>query len=192
MTEPSTAPAPAPTPAPVPAPLPWSPAPIRTARLLLREPEARDRAAIVELFTSPEVGRYIGGARPREEFERTLPEVPRRRPGLLVAELDGAVIGIVTLDPHDSGRLARLHPGAAARELGYLFLPHAWGRGYATEACGAALDWLAAAAPGTPVALTTRTANTASLRVAERLGFTEVDRFEEYGAEQWLGVRVLS
>ncbi|MFD0561368.1 hypothetical protein ACFQ2M_04565 [Kitasatospora saccharophila] len=41
MAEPSTAP----------APPPWPPAPIRTARLLLREPEARDRAAIVEPFT---------------------------------------------------------------------------------------------------------------------------------------------
>ncbi|MFE1318379.1 GNAT family N-acetyltransferase [Kitasatospora phosalacinea] len=178
-------------PSPALAPLPWPPAPLPTARLLLREPEARDRAGIVELFTSPEVGAYIGGARPREEFERQLPEVPRRRPGLLVVELDGAMIGVVTLDPHDSGRLERLQPGGGARELGYLFLPHAWGRGYATEACTAALDWLAAARPGTPVALTTQTANTASLRLAERLGFTEVARFEQYGAQQWLGVRVL-
>ncbi|QKW18329.1 GNAT family N-acetyltransferase [Kitasatospora sp. NA04385] len=173
-----------------PAPLPWPPAPIRTARLVLREPAARDRAAIVELFTSPEVGRHIGGARLREEFERTLPAVPAGRPGLLVVELDGAMIGLVTLDPHGSDRLEHLHPGGGARELGYLFLPHAWGRGHATEACAAALDWLAAAAPGTPVALTTRTANAASRRVAERLGFTEVARFEEYGAEQWLGVRL--
>ncbi|MEU3493413.1 GNAT family N-acetyltransferase [Kitasatospora cineracea] len=171
------------------APLPWPPAPIRTARLLLREPLAGDRAAIVELFTSPEVGTYIGGPRPREEFERTLPEVPPGRPGLLVVDLDGAMIGLVTLDPHGSDRLAHLHPEGGARELGYLFLPHAWGRGYATEACTAALDWLAGALPDTPVALTTQTANTASRRVAERLGFTELERFEEYGAEQWFGVR---
>lgn len=26
------------------------------------------------------------------------------------------------------------------------------------------------------------------MRLAGRLGFTEVDRFEEYGAEQWFGV----
>ena len=34
----------------------WPPTPIRTERLALREPEARDRAAIIELFASPEVG----------------------------------------------------------------------------------------------------------------------------------------
>ena len=37
--------------------------------------------------------------------------------------------------------------------------------------------------------LRTQTANVRSMRVAERLGFAEVERFEEFGAEQWLGVR---
>ncbi|MGY4771468.1 hypothetical protein ACXC9Q_31550 [Kribbella sp. CWNU-51] len=27
-----------------------------------------------------------------------------------------------------------------------------------------------------------------SMRLAAKLGFTEVERFEKYGAEQWLGV----
>jgi RimJ/RimL family protein N-acetyltransferase len=31
-------------------------------RLTLREPRARDRAAAIELFASPEVGIYTGGA----------------------------------------------------------------------------------------------------------------------------------
>jgi RimJ/RimL family protein N-acetyltransferase len=39
----------------------WPPAPIKTERLVLRGPEARDRSALIELFTSPEVGTYIGG-----------------------------------------------------------------------------------------------------------------------------------
>jgi hypothetical protein len=33
----------------------WPPAPIRTERLVLREPEARDRESVIELFASPEV-----------------------------------------------------------------------------------------------------------------------------------------
>ena len=70
-------------------PVAWPPAPIRTERLVLREPEARDRAAIIELFTSPEVGIFIGGPRPRDEFERSVPRAPRRRPGLFVVDLDG-------------------------------------------------------------------------------------------------------
>lgn len=41
------------------------------------------------------------------------------------------------------------------------------------------------ALPGEPVALSTQTANVGSMRVAAKLGFTEVKRVEEYGAEQW-------
>ncbi|MEV7446714.1 GNAT family N-acetyltransferase [Streptomyces sp. NPDC091204] len=170
-------------------PAAWPPAPIRTERLVLREPEARDRAAFVELFASPEVGTYIGGSRPRDELERAMPEVPGRRPGLFVIELDGAMIGMTTLGPRDAARPGHLRPEGGEAELGYMFLPQAWGRGYAAEACAAALDWFAGARPGEPVVLTTQAANDRAMRVARKLGFTEVERFEEYGAEQWFGAR---
>jgi RimJ/RimL family protein N-acetyltransferase len=166
----------------------WPPAPIRTERLVLRAPEAADRAAFIELFASPEVGRYIGGARPRDELERAVPEVPGRRPGRFVVDLDGAMIGTVTVDRRDAERPGHVRPDAGEVELGYLFLPRAWGYGYAAEACAAALDWLAAALPGEPVVLCTQTANDSSMRLAAKLGFTEVERFEEFGAEQWFGV----
>ena len=42
-------------------PVAWPPAPIRTARLVLRESEARDRTAFVELLASPEVNTYLAG-----------------------------------------------------------------------------------------------------------------------------------
>jgi RimJ/RimL family protein N-acetyltransferase len=92
------------------------------------------------------------------------------------------MIGTVTFDRRDAD------PGGGQLELGYLFLPQAWGFGYAAEACAAALDWIAGALPGEPVLLCTQTANDRSMRLATKLGFTEVERFEQYGAEQWLGV----
>jgi RimJ/RimL family protein N-acetyltransferase len=164
------------------------PAPIQTERLVLREPEVRDRAAIIELFTSPEVGTYIGGPQPRDEFERALPEVPGRRPGLFVVDLDGAMIGIITLDRREAERPGHVRPDAREAKLGYMFLPQAWGHGYPTEACAAALDWFANAFPSEPVVLCTQTANDRSMRLAAKLGFTEVERFEEYGSDQWFGV----
>ncbi|MFI6248157.1 GNAT family N-acetyltransferase [Streptomyces sp. NPDC051016] len=165
-------------------PVAWPPVPIRTDRLVLRESAAWDRAAFVELFASPEVGAYTGGPRPREELERAVPEVPGRRPGCFVVDLDGAMIGMVTLDRRDAARR-----GAGEAELGYLFLPGAWGHGYAAEACAAVLDWCAGELPGEPVVLCTQTANDRALRLALKLGFTEAARFEEFGAEQWFGVR---
>ncbi|MFI1482405.1 GNAT family N-acetyltransferase [Streptomyces sp. NPDC020747] len=165
-------------------PVAWPPAPIRTERLVLREPEARDRAAVIELLASSEVGTYLGGPRPRDELEREMPGAPVRRPGLFMVDLDGTMIGRITLT-RDTGHIRQ---AAGKAELGYLFLPRAWGYGYAAEACAAALGWFADALPGEPVVLATQTANVRSMRLAAKLGFTEAERFEDYGAEQWFGV----
>jgi RimJ/RimL family protein N-acetyltransferase len=133
------------------------------------------------------VGTYIGGPRSRDELERAVPEVPKRRPGLFVVDLDGAMIGTITLDRRESERPG--HGPSEAVSLGYMFLPEAWGHGYAAEACAAALDWFATALPSEPVVLCTQTANESSMRLAAKLGFTELDRFEAYGAQQWYGIR---
>ncbi|MET8472274.1 GNAT family N-acetyltransferase [Streptomyces sp. NPDC006422] len=162
------------------------PDPIRTERLVLRGSEARDREAFLELLASSQAHTYLGGPRPHEALERELPAVPERWPGSFVVELDGAMIGQLLLRRSP----AHHRPAAAGRlDLGYLFLPRAWGSGYASEACTAALDWVTDAFPGEPVLLTTQTANTRSMRLAARLGFTEVERFEAWDAEQWLGMR---
>ncbi|KOT56907.1 MULTISPECIES: GNAT family N-acetyltransferase [Streptomyces] len=166
----------------------WPPAPIKTERLVLRESEARDRAAFIELFTSPEVNTYLGGPRPRDECERTLPAIPGRRVGLFVIELDGAMIGTVELNRRDAERRSKVRPDAGEAELGYLLLPQAWGYGYATEACAAVLGWFADVLPGEPVVLCTQAANDRSMRLAAKLGFTEVQRYEAWGAEQWMGM----
>jgi RimJ/RimL family protein N-acetyltransferase len=149
---------------------------------MLRAPEARDRTAYIELLASAEVHTYLGGPRSRDELERELPEVPEQHPGSFTVELDGAMIGQILLK-------RAINRAAGKAELGYLFLPEAWGFGYAAEACTAALDWLAAELPGEPVVLKTQTANVRSMRLAAKLGFTEMERFEAWEAEQWLGMR---
>ncbi|GAA1229396.1 GNAT family N-acetyltransferase [Oryzihumus leptocrescens] len=167
-------------------PVAWPPPPITTERLVLREPEARDRATFIELLASPEVHTYLGGPRSRDVLERELPETPERWPGSFVVDLEGAMIGQILL------RRATAHrrPAAVGKaDLGYLFLPQVWGRRYAVEACAAALKWFDGVLPGEPVVLTTQAANVASMRLAAKLGFTEVERFHAWDAEQWLGLR---
>ena len=171
-----------------PAPNPWPPAPIRTERLVLRPTEARDRPTIIDLFASPEVGTYVGGPQSREELERTAPEIPGQRFGFFVIELNGAMIGLITLDRRGPSHPGHVRPEGNETELGYMFLPHSWGQGYALEACTAVLDWVASVRPGEPVVLCTQALNYPSLRLAGKLGFTEVERFEDFGVEQWFGV----
>ena len=153
---------------------------------MLREPEARDRTAFIELLASPEVATYLGGPRPRDEVEREMPAAPEQHPGRFAVDLDGAMIGQVILRRAQGGSV----PAAAGKaELGYLFLPRAWGFGYAHEACAAALAWLDVELPGEPVVIFTQTANARSMRLAAKLGFIEAGRFEAWDAEQWFGLR---
>src|ERR1700733_10898886 len=98
-------------------PVAWPPEPIGTEGLVLREPDVRDRAAVIELLASAEVGAYLGGPRPRDELEREMPGAPERRTGLFVVDLGGAMIGQVIL------RRAAGPRAAGVAELGYLFLP---------------------------------------------------------------------
>jgi RimJ/RimL family protein N-acetyltransferase len=109
-----------------------------------------------------------------------------RRAGSPRVDLDGAMIGQILLRRAPEHR----RPAAAGKvDLGYLFLPEAWGYGYAAEACAAALDWFDGVLPGEPAVLHTQTANVGSMRLAAKLGFTEVERFHAWDAEQWLGLR---
>ena len=64
-------------------PVAWPPEPIRTERLVLREPEARDRAAFIELLASPEVGTYLGGSGRVTSLSARCPGHPGDAPAFL-------------------------------------------------------------------------------------------------------------
>ena len=166
-------------------PVAWPPEPIRTERLELREPQARDRAAVIELPASPEVGTYLGGPQPRDELERELPGSPERRPGLSQL-ISAEPWSARSVSGGQRGTVPRLLPGRPS--LATCSCRRRGGFGYAAEACAAALGWFAGALPAEPVVLFTQTANVRSMRLAAKLGFTEVERYEAYGAEQWSGM----
>jgi RimJ/RimL family protein N-acetyltransferase len=168
----------------------WPPDPIKTERLVVRRTETQDREGYIELFCSDEVMRYLGGPLSREDVGGAMPDVPGNRPGVFAVEAGGQFAGIVTLDRRDPDRPGHLREQGHEVEVGYTFLPAHWGVGYGTEAVAAVLRWLERALPGEPVVLCTQSANVVSMRLAARLGFVEKERFVEFGAEQWFGVRV--
>lgn len=165
----------------------WPAGSIRTRRLLLRAPEARDREEFLDLGSDPVVNHHLGGGQDRAALDSTLPEVPADRPAQYVLDRDGQFLGWIGLGRREPGRPGRLSADGVL-ELSYVLPVHAWGHGYAAEACTALLA-LADERLGEPVVVCTRVANTRSLALAERLGFTEEERLEELGALQWLGVR---
>lgn len=59
-------------------------------------------------------------------------------------------------------------------EAGWAFVPQAWGRGLATEAMGAVLDWASTVLNVPEIRCIIDPENTASIRVAEKLSFAPI------------------
>jgi RimJ/RimL family protein N-acetyltransferase len=169
--------------------IPWPPEELRTARLTLRATKADDRENYIDLLASREVRQFLGGALDRDELAQAVPAVPGAYPGNFAVVLDARFIGLVSLDRRDIHRPGHLSKNGNEVELSYTFQQSAWGHGYATEACFRVLSWIHEQLPDEPVVLCTQVANGAALAVANKLGFVEVERFDEFGSPQWFGVR---
>ncbi len=73
--------------------------------------------------------------------------------------------------------------GAEALNLLYRFSPPSWGRGIATEAASAVVDWTLAHEPQRPLLARVRPGNVASQRVALRVGRHRVPALDEDGED---------
>jgi RimJ/RimL family protein N-acetyltransferase len=104
-------------------------------------------------------------------------------------EADKVFLDTVTVDRRDAERPGHVAADGNELELGYLLLPTYWGQGYGTEAVAAVLGWIEEVLPGESIVLCTQAANHASVRLATRVGFQELERFIEFDAEQWFSVR---
>ncbi|MBU8542338.1 MULTISPECIES: GNAT family N-acetyltransferase [Roseomonadaceae] len=145
---------------------------LETARLRLRPHSVEDFEALATIWADPEVTRHIGG-RPftrEESWARML-----RYAGLW--RLLG--FGYWAVEDRATGRFlgdvgfadfqrAMDPPAPHLPEIGWVLAPEAHGRGLATEAAAAALEWL-----GRDCFCIIAPEHAASLRVAAKLGFGE-------------------
>lgn len=140
---------------------------LRTARLLLRPPCEADFEPFAAMYADEATARWIGGARP--------PALSWRALATMVGSWTMRGYGMFAVLEADTGRwLGQLGPwmpaGWPGPEIGWAFARDAWGRGYATEAATAAMDWSFDALGWEDVIHSIQSANTASIRLAERLG----------------------
>ncbi len=138
---------------------------IATERLRLRAAAKDDVEDLVRLHDDPLVAEYLG-ARDREWYEwrveASLEEWSERGYGfVVVAEaVSGRFLGRTGL---------KYWPQFGETELGWVLRPEARGRGYATEAGQALLDWGFEGFDFPYVTAMVRPDNAASIAVAERL-----------------------
>jgi len=150
---------------------------IETERLRLRPIVAGDVEELVRLHDDPLVAEYLG-VRDREWYEwrieASADEWAQRGHGF-VAVLDAA-------DGRFLGRTGlKYWPQFGETELGWVLRPEARGKGYATEASRALLDWAFEELDVPYVTAMIRPGNAASVAVAERLGMTPLREDELLG-----------
>ncbi len=159
---------------------------LETPRLILRAHRREDLDACAAMWGDPAMVRHISG-RPS-----TRPEAWRRLLAYaghwvlmgfgywaVVEKASGRFIGDVGLSDFKRGVDPRLDD---APEIGWLIAPAAQGRGYATEAAHAALDWIEQALAPPRTACLIDPGNEASLRIAATLGYHETARVELNGS----------
>ncbi|GCD48386.1 GNAT family acetyltransferase [Streptomyces paromomycinus] len=141
---------------------------IETERLRLRPLHVSDADAFVALHADPRVNRFVGAYSHRQAVER-LTAVERqwaeRGHGLCAVELrsSGDFIGRSGLQYWEQFDEV---------ELGWTLRAEHWGHGYATEAAQACLEWGFATLDDAYFTALLRPGDEASVRVAERLGFS--------------------
>ena len=140
-----------------------------TPRLILRQPQITDSAALCAQFSDFEVAKMTASVAhpyPLHAAEMWLLCYPSaRRRGLrhsFAIQHDGKMIGIISLFRADS---------QAQWELGYHIARDVWGRGFATEAARAVLDYAYDSLCAAQVGAGIYTDNPASHRVIIKLGF---------------------
>ena len=140
---------------------------LRTDRLILRLPRAEDFDRYAELLADADAARYIGGQLSRAAAWRRFLQMPG------AWALQG--FAMCAVEERTSGRwLGQIGPwkpdGWPGNEVGWSFHPDAWGRGYATEAGVAAIDWAFEHLGWDSIIHCIDPANAASQRLAARFG----------------------
>ena len=141
---------------------------LETDRLILRVPIQADfDAGWAEFHTDPECMRYLGGAMARSVAWRALATVAGSWPLLGF----GPFCAIEKATGLWMGRVGPWRPdGWPAPEVGWLFHKRAWGKGYATEAANACLEFVFDTLGWPMVGHMIHPENAASIAVARRVG----------------------
>jgi ribosomal-protein-alanine N-acetyltransferase len=145
---------------------------VETERLLLREHAANDLDAFCAMEMDPDVRRFAGGRpRTREDAEQRFHKLRAddRLPFFaIVYKAEGKYIGRGGLHPMPGGA-----PG-----IGFYIARPYWGRGFATEAARAFIEYGFRELKLPKIISSVEVGNGASARVLEKLGFTIVRREE--------------
>jgi RimJ/RimL family protein N-acetyltransferase len=163
-----------------------------TQRLIVRDwiPD-EDASAAFEIYSDPEVTRFLGNGETQQSVETQCQSLQRLRDRYaqfnngtgywaIVDKERGKIVGSVTVKqlPDNEGQ------PTSDYEVGWHLRQESWGKGYATEAGHAAVEYAFSVLKLPVLYAVVKPANQASIRVTQRLGMTPIGRTNKYyGAE---------
>ena len=149
---------------------------LRTSRLTLRSFEDADLDAFAAIHGDEEATRFIGGVKTRAETWLKIAGYQ----GHWVLRGYGQWAVVERESSRLVGRCGLWNPeGWPELEVGWTLSREVWGRGYATEAGAAAIDWARSSLGLTRIASCIVPGNSPSVAVAARLGMT-FDRMDSF------------
>lgn len=167
-----------------------------TERLRLRPATEDDFDLHVALGTNPDVMRYIQSTLSVDDIREVMPMLidypldPRLGHWTVELLADGTPIGDVSLGflPMNRADIAPgLKPGDVEYsddiELGYLYIPDAWGKGYASEAATRLLAYAFGEICLDKVVAVTDPDNAASQHVLKKIGMRHIGNRYAYGGD---------
>ena len=140
---------------------------LESRRLVLRMQRSEDFERFAELLADENAAKHIGGVLPRAAAWRRFLQMP----GAWLVQGFAMFSVIEKASGRWVGMTGPWFPdGWPGTEVGWTFHPDVWGKGYATEAATAAIDWTFANLDWTEVIHSIDPDNDASIKLAERLG----------------------
>lgn len=156
---------------------------LETDRLRLRTLELTDIDAVMGFWGDPEVMRYCGGPGSREQelrsirFYRQMHQERGFSPYLIELKETGDPVGVCGFNPPSDGHDA---------ELMYHLAKSHWGKGYATEAAEACLEYAKETLGFRSVIASADPRNAASQKILTNIGFESIGMkwYEDTGQEE--------
>ena len=169
---------------------------LHSKRLTLTPFDAPDVDLAIEMFTDPDVLRFVGGAREEDEIRRDMSNWTKRGGNGCIGiwciseTSSGEKFGSAALLPmpveEDDTDYSLVIPGRMPDgdvEIGYFLKQSAWGKGYATEACNRLVRMAFEESRLTEVVATFEVGNIASQSVLEKAGFIDHGLMRCYGED---------
>lgn len=165
---------------------------IETPRLIIRPLEMTDDVGMFAMDSDPEVHQYVGG-KPTETIEKERDVI-----AFIRSQYVDFGIGRWAIEEKTTGDFVgwtgfkrmtiTVNDHSNFIDFGYRLTRKHWGKGYASEAARAALDYGLERFKYNPVYAMTDVDNRASRRILEKLGFQYIKTFPYDAEPSWRGV----